>query len=101
MKYLDPVTMLPSAIGIDAKAPQAEQAEAEEFIEFVLSSAGQKVMQTGDPTGDSLYYPVLKGVKPLPRLPSLGGVKTQTSTLTPGDRGRRQSTPGSTANIVQ
>jgi iron(III) transport system substrate-binding protein len=78
VKYLDPVTVLPSAIGIDAKAPAAERAEAEKFITFVLSPAGQKVMQSGDPTGDSLYYPVLQGVNPLPALPSLSGVKTQT-----------------------
>ena len=50
MKYLNPVTLLPSAIGIDAKAPAAERSEAEKFIEFVLSPAGQKVMQSGDPT---------------------------------------------------
>jgi iron(III) transport system substrate-binding protein len=75
--YLDPVTLLPSAIGIDAKAPAAGQAEARKFIAFVLSPAGQHVMQTGDPTGDSLYYPVLTGVNPLPALPALGGVKTQ------------------------
>ena len=78
VKYLNPVTVLPSAIGIDAKAPAAERAEAEKFIEFVLSPAGQKVMQTGDPYGDSLYYPVLQGVSPLPELPSLASVKTQT-----------------------
>ena len=77
VKYLNPVTLLPSAIGIDAKAPKAVQQEAEKFIEFVLSPAGQKVMQSGDPTGDSLYYPVLNGVKPLKALPSLSGVKTQ------------------------
>jgi iron(III) transport system substrate-binding protein len=34
-------------------------------------------MQTGDPTGDSLYYPVLTGTSPLPSLPSLASVKTQ------------------------
>jgi len=78
IKYLDPATLLPSAIGIDAKAPAQEQAEAKKFIEFVLSPAGQKVMQTGDPTGDSLYYPVLTGVSPLSSLPSLASVKTQT-----------------------
>ena len=78
VKYLDPVTLLPSAIGIDAKAPAAERAEAEKFITFALSPAGQKAMQSGDPTGDSLYYPVLQGVSPLPALPSLSGVKTQT-----------------------
>jgi iron(III) transport system substrate-binding protein len=78
IEYLNPATLLPSAIGIDAKAPPAEQAEAEKFVEYVLSAAGQKVMQTGDPTGDSLYYPVVSGVSPLPSLPSLASVKTQT-----------------------
>jgi iron(III) transport system substrate-binding protein len=77
IKYLNPVTLLPSAIGIDAKASAAEKAEAEKFIEYVLSPAGQHVMQTGDPYGDSLYYPVLTTVKPLPELPSLASVKTQ------------------------
>jgi iron(III) transport system substrate-binding protein len=78
IEYLNPATLLPSALGIDAKAPAAEQAEAEKFISFVLSAAGQKVMQSGDPTGDSLYYPVIDGVSPLPSLPSLASVKTQT-----------------------
>jgi iron(III) transport system substrate-binding protein len=78
VKYLNPVTLLPSAIGIDAKAPAAEQAEAKQFINFVLSPAGQKVMQSGDPTGDSLYYPVLSSTTPLPALPTLGSVTTQT-----------------------
>jgi iron(III) transport system substrate-binding protein len=77
VKYLNPVTLLPSAIGIDAKASAAVQAEAEQFVDFVLSKQGQHVMQTGDPTGDSLYYPVLAGVNPLPALPSLADVKTQ------------------------
>jgi iron(III) transport system substrate-binding protein len=77
VRYLDPVTLLPSALGIDAKAPAPERLEAEKFIEFVLSPAGQKVMQSGDPTGDSLYYPVLTGVSPLPSLPSLASVQTQ------------------------
>jgi iron(III) transport system substrate-binding protein len=78
LEYLDPATLLPSAIGIDAKASPQVQAEAEKFVEYVLSAAGQHVMQTGDPTGDSLYYPVLQGVNPLPSLPSLSSVKTQT-----------------------
>ena len=52
VEYLNPVTILPSAIGIDAKAPAAEQAEAKQFVAYVLSPAGQKVMQSGDPTGD-------------------------------------------------
>jgi iron(III) transport system substrate-binding protein len=77
IKYLDPATLLPSAIGIDAKASPAVQAEAGKFIEWVLSPAGQKVMQSGDPTGDSLYYPVVDGTNPLPSLPSLASTKTQ------------------------
>jgi iron(III) transport system substrate-binding protein len=77
VRYLNPVTMLPSCIGIDAKASPQVQAEAKKFAEFVLSAQGQKVMQSGDPTGDSLYYPVVNGVSPLPALPPLTGVKTQ------------------------
>jgi iron(III) transport system substrate-binding protein len=90
VKYLNPVTLLPSAIGIDAKAPLAERKEAERFIEYVLSPAGQHVMQTGDPYGDSLYYPVLNGVNPLPELPSLSSVKTQT--INPYTWGPREAT---------
>jgi iron(III) transport system substrate-binding protein len=99
--YLDPITLLPSAIGIDAKAPKAEQAEAEEFAKFVMSKAGQHVMQTGDPTGDSLFYPVLNGEKPLPSLPSLANVKTQT--INPYTWGPRESSINSwfDAKIVQ
>ncbi len=77
VEYLNPVTLLPSAIGIDAKASPAVQAEARKFVEFVLSPAGQRVMQSGDPAGDSLYYPVVDGVNPLPALPSLSSVTTQ------------------------
>jgi iron(III) transport system substrate-binding protein len=93
VKYLNPVTLLPSAIGIDAKVSAAEQAEAEQFVEFVLSRQGQHVMQTGDPTGDSLYYPVLKGVNPLPALPSLANVKTQS--INPYTWGPREPTVNS------
>jgi iron(III) transport system substrate-binding protein len=90
VKYLNPVTLLPSAIGIDAKASAAEQAEAKRFEEFVLSPAGQHVMQTGDPTGDSLYYPVIQGVAPLASLPSLAQVRTQK--LDPYSWGAREPT---------
>lgn len=89
VKYLSPATLLPGCIGIDAKAPKAEQQEAERFVEFVLSSAGQKAMQSGDPTGDSLYYPVLQGVPPLKGLPPLSSVKTQR--LNPYTWGSRES----------
>ena len=42
VKYLNPVTLLPSAIGIDAKASPAVQAEAKQFVEFVLSRRGSR-----------------------------------------------------------
>lgn len=101
VKYLDPVWTLPSAIGIDAKAPKQEQKEAKEFAAYVLSKAGQHIMQTGDPTGDSLYYPVLNGVKPLPALPSLASVHTQT--INPYTWGSRENTINAwfDKNIVQ
>jgi iron(III) transport system substrate-binding protein len=67
--YLPSSTLLPAAIGIDKGAPPAEQAEAKRFIEYVLSAAGQAVMQTGDPSGDSLYWPIVPGVSALPALP--------------------------------
>ena len=99
--YLNPVTLLPSAIGIDSKASPQVQAEAKRFVEFVMSAAGQHVMQTGDPTGDSLYYPVLSGVSPLSALPSLAGVKTQT--INPYTWGAREAQVNSwfDSNIVQ
>jgi iron(III) transport system substrate-binding protein len=101
VRYLNPVTLLPSAIGIDAKAPSAERAEAEKFIDFVLSKAGQHVMQTGDPYGDSLYYPVIQGVSPLPELPSLSSVRTQT--INPYTWGPKEATINTwfDANIVR
>jgi iron(III) transport system substrate-binding protein len=77
VKFLSPQTALPSAIGIDKDAPKAEQLEAEKFVDFVLSAQGQKVMQSGDPTGDSLYWPVLNGVKPLSALPALSTLHVQ------------------------
>ncbi|HUZ19612.1 MAG TPA: extracellular solute-binding protein [Acidimicrobiales bacterium] len=72
VEYLKPATLLPGVMGIDSKAPAAEQAEAKLFEQYVLSPAGQKEMQFGDPTGDSLYYPVINGItgrKALPPLP--------------------------------
>lgn len=67
--YLPNPTLLPSVIGIDKAVSPAEQAEAKKFVDYVLSPAGQKVMQGGDPTGDSLYYPVVNGVTALSALP--------------------------------
>ena len=51
--------------------------DTETLIHWAESRRGQHVMQTGDPGGDSLYYPVLKGIKPRPGLPSLSSVKVQ------------------------
>lgn len=75
--YLKPETVLPSVIGIDAKASATVQAEAKQFVNFVFSGPGQKVMQSGDPTGDSLYWPLTTGESPLPALPPLSSVPTQ------------------------
>jgi iron(III) transport system substrate-binding protein len=101
VKFLPPVTTLPSALGIDAKAPKAEQLEAEKFIEFVLSTQGQQLMQSGDPTGDSLFWPVLTGVNPLKALPALSTFKSQT--INPYTWGSREDTINTwfTDNVVE
>jgi len=78
IKYLKPATLLPSALGIDAKMPAAVRAEAKKFVDFVFSAKGQSIMKDGDPTGDSLFYPVKAGVQANPGLPDLAKVKTQT-----------------------
>ena len=93
VKYLSPVTMLPSNIGIDAKATKTQIAEAKRFATFVLSKLGQAVMKTGTPTGDSLYYPVLQGIAPRPGLPSLSSVKLQRTN--PYEWGPRESSVNS------
>ena len=62
--YLNPVTALPGVIGIDRYMPATVRAEAQKFVDWVLSRAGQHVMQTGDPQGDSLFWPVINGEKP-------------------------------------
>lgn len=67
--YLPRSTVLPGVVGIDKAAPPAAQNEAKKFVDFVLSPAGQHVMQTGDPKGDSLFWPVVPGVRALPALP--------------------------------
>jgi iron(III) transport system substrate-binding protein len=76
--FLNKVSMLPGAIGIDAKAPTTLQDAAKKFAEFVLSPAGQQAMLAGNPNGDSLYWPPVNGVTPLPILPSLSSVAYQT-----------------------
>jgi iron(III) transport system substrate-binding protein len=66
--YLSKSTLLPGVIAINKKASAVVQTEAKQFVEYVLSPAGQAVMQTGDTTGDSLFWPVVPGVKALPGL---------------------------------
>lgn len=78
--YLNPVTALPGVIGIDAKMPQAVRAEAQRFVDYVLSPKGQHVMQIGDPQGDSLFWPVLNAEKPVNKvIPPLSTVPMQTT----------------------
>lgn len=58
------VTMLPSDIAINAKAP--DMAAAKKFVNFVLSQQGQHTMQDIKAAGsDSLFQPVTNEVKPL------------------------------------
>ena len=78
--YLNPVTALPGTIGIDGLMPKAVQAEAQKFVDYVLSRAGQHVMQIGDPQGDSLFWPVLNGEKPANKvIPPLSSVPMQST----------------------
>ncbi len=77
--YLNPVTALPGCIGIDGKMPADVRAEAQKFVDWLLTPAGQHVMQTGDPQGDSLFWPVLNGEKPANGvIPPLTSVPMQT-----------------------
>lgn len=69
--YLPKATLLPGVIGIDKKAPAEVQAEAKQFVDYVLSPAGQKVMQSADPHGDSLYWPIVPGVQAAAALPAM------------------------------
>ncbi|HEY5342586.1 MAG TPA: extracellular solute-binding protein [Solirubrobacteraceae bacterium] len=87
--YLPKETLLPSVIGIDSKTPVTVQEEAQQFLTWVLSPAGQHQMQIGDPHGDSLYWPVAPGTKPLPLLPELGTLSTQT--IDPYEWGAREA----------
>ena len=64
VKYLNYSIALPGCFGIDAKAPAIVRQDAAKFLAWLLTPKGQHVMQTGDPQGDSLYWPVLNGIKP-------------------------------------
>jgi iron(III) transport system substrate-binding protein len=99
--FLNKVSLLPSAIGIDAKAPAAVQDEAKKFIEFTLSPAGQQAMLSGDPNGDSLYWPLVNGTSAPSALPQLSSVAYQT--VDPYVWGPKESEINSwfTANIAK
>ncbi len=102
VEYLKPATILPGVMGIDSKASPAVQAEAKLFEQYVLSPAGQREMQAGDPTGDSLYYPVLVGIKGRKYLPP-APTATVTQSIDPYKWGPLENSVNSwfTANIVQ
>ncbi len=70
VKYLDYSVALPSNIAVDNKLSPALQADAEKFVAFVTSPKGQLAMQHGDPYGDGLFWPVIKGVNPEKFLPA-------------------------------
>lgn len=69
-----PSAELPSDIAIGAHVSGRTLREARRFVRFVLSPAGQRVLQSGDRTGDSNYQPLLRGVRPPATLARLRGV---------------------------
>lgn len=68
--YIPKSTLIASCIGIDKAASPAVQDAAKKFVDYVLSPEGQKVMKNGDPTGDSMYYPIVPGVQPRAGVPA-------------------------------
>ncbi len=95
--YPADATILPSDIGIDAKAPKAEIAEAERFANFVYSPAGQKVMQKVNPYGG---WPIMDGVTKAPLLPVLSRLKIQNLDTTYWGDKETTLTQWFTANVV-
>ncbi|MHB1808656.1 MAG: ABC transporter substrate-binding protein [Solirubrobacteraceae bacterium] len=87
--FLPKEAILPSVIGVDAKAPAAVREEAQEFIDWVFSPAGQKVMKDAEPEGDSLFWPTSVNGTPLSQLPPLSGISTQT--VEPYEWGKREA----------
>ena len=75
VKYLDYSVALPSNIAVDNKLSPALQADAEKFVAFVTSPKGQLAMQHGDPYGDGLFWPVIKGVSPEKYLPAYAATR--------------------------
>ena len=75
VKYLDYSVALPSNIAVDNHLSPALQKDAEKFVAFVTSPAGQRAMQQGDPHGDGLFWPVIKGVTAESYLPSYASTR--------------------------
>lgn len=98
--YPSMVTDLPSVIGIDAKVSKTEQAEAKKFANFVYSAQGQQAMLTGDPHGDSLFFPIVQGTKQHKLVPPLSSIPIQF--INPTIWGSRESTINQwfTSNVV-
>lgn len=98
--YPTSVTDLPSVIGIDAKVSKTEQAEAERFANFVYSPQGQQVMLSGDPHGDSLFFPIVNGTAQHKLVPPLSSIPVQF--IDPYVWGPRESSINQwfTANVV-
>ncbi|MGA8009046.1 MAG: extracellular solute-binding protein [Thiomonas sp.] len=69
-----PVTVLPSDLAIGQHLSGTLQQQAQRFVRWVLSPAGQVAMQQGDPDADSNYQPLLDGTTALPSLKQLGTV---------------------------
>jgi iron(III) transport system substrate-binding protein len=76
MIYPQSVVPIPNVIGIDSKASPTVQAEAKKFVQFVFTAQAEQDRLTGDPTGDSLYWPVVQGGKQLPGLPPASTLPT-------------------------
>ncbi|MDA8363072.1 MAG: extracellular solute-binding protein [Gammaproteobacteria bacterium] len=70
-----PSAELPSDLAIGARVQGRTLQSARRFVQFVLSPAGQKVLQEGDVSADSNYQPLLTGVRPVSALAKLTGVR--------------------------
>jgi iron(III) transport system substrate-binding protein len=95
------VSLMPSSMGIDAKAPAQAQAEAKMLAEYLLSAEGQQIATTAAPTGDSLFWPIVAGAKAAVDLPAIASVHGQV--VDPYAWGPKQSDIDQwfTDNIVQ
>ncbi|MBW4043145.1 MAG: extracellular solute-binding protein [Acidobacteria bacterium] len=87
--YLPKSTLLPSVLGIDKHLDATRQKEAQRFVDYALSAEGQKTMEGADPSGDSLFWPVVTSASALPQLPAF---PTAYQRLDPAYWGAQEST---------